>query len=84
MRLATRKAINDTSCIDALDDLLCSIRKVSRPEQNQEEKLVEYNSNRQEVEKAYQASVFYIPKMTTARMVVDLATLGVFTSYLYK
>ena len=84
MRLATRKAINDTSCIDALDDLLCSIRKVSRPEQLQEEKIVEYNSNRQEVEEAYQASVFYIPKMTTARMVVDLATLGVFTSYLYK
>lgn len=84
MRLATRKAINDTSCIDALDDLLCSIRKVSRPEQIQEEKIVEYNSSGQEIEKAYQVSMFYIPRMTTARMVVDLATLGFFTSYLYK
>ena len=85
MKRSTREIINDTSCIDSLDDLLYSIKKVSRPEEvHIQSPSIVLNSDRREVEHAYQSSIFYLPKMTTPRMVIDIATFGIFTQYLYK
>jgi hypothetical protein len=84
MKIATREAINDTSCVDALDDLLCSIKKVSRPEEVQMQPSIIHTSDRREIESAYQASMFCLPKMTTSRMLIDIFTAGIFTQYLYK
>jgi hypothetical protein len=82
MNAQIKKIIEDTRCIDALDDLLCSIQKVSQPE-------LQYNkpnhpTHRVQDEKKYVQSLNFISHMTVPRMLVDLFTFGAFTQYLYK
>lgn len=82
MNAKLKSIIEDTRCIDALDDLLCSIQKVSQPE-------LQFNkpnhpTHREKDEKLYSNSLNFISHMTVPRMIVDVLTLGIFTQYLYK
>jgi len=82
MNAKLKHIIEDTRCIDALDDLLCSIQQVSQPE-------LQFNkpnhpTHRTHDEKLYSSSLNLIPHMTVPRMIVDVLTLGIFTQYLYK
>jgi len=82
MNAKLKSIIEDTRCIDALDDLLCSIQKVSQPELQFNKP--NHTTHRTHDEKLYSSSLNLIPHMTVPRMIVDVLTLGIFTQYLYK
>lgn len=82
MKAAVRKVMNDTRCQDSLDDLLYSIKKVSRPELDH--KGFHYPLHKKRNEEMFSNSLQFLSNMTVSKMIIDLVTFGIFTQYIYK
>jgi hypothetical protein len=82
MKASVRKVMNDTRCQDSLDDLLCSIKKVSRPELVHNES--HYPSRKKRNEEMFGNSLQFLSNMTVSKMIIDLVTFGIFTQHIYK
>lgn len=82
MKASVRKIMNDTRCQDSLDDLLCSIKKVSRPELDHHKP--HYPLHKKRNEEMFGNSLHFLSNMTVSKMIIDLVTFGIFTQYIYK
>jgi len=75
--------IEDTRCMDALDDLLCSIQKISQPE-------LQFNkpnhpTHREKDEEKYSAYLHFLSHMSIPKkMLIDALTFGWFSDYIYR